>query len=197
MECAVVQRLGPDVLDEEKEIGDLAVWNVSTAKPGNGVDMLRDGKEDTYWQSDGGQPHRITLHFQRQVTVSKVAMQMDYRLDESYTPRYFRILCGSRWSDVKNVRNNEVVKPQGWVIVPLKDHEGGGEDGNNNDKKKIRKGVNALILQIEILSNHQNGRDSHVRQLHVFGPREEGSSGVWTNDVGWSTVDATMYSTVR
>lgn len=35
---------------DEREIGRLAVWSVSTAKPGNGVDLMRDGNLDTYWQ---------------------------------------------------------------------------------------------------------------------------------------------------
>ena len=44
-----------------REIGEEAVWSLSTAKPGNGVDQLRDGSPDTYWQSDGGQPHLINV----------------------------------------------------------------------------------------------------------------------------------------
>lgn len=36
--------------DDSQEIGDLAVWSVSSAKPGNGVELLRDGKTDTFWQ---------------------------------------------------------------------------------------------------------------------------------------------------
>ena len=51
------------------EIGGQAVWSVTTAKAGNGVDLLRDNKEDTYWQSDGPQPHLISVQFQRKVTV--------------------------------------------------------------------------------------------------------------------------------
>lgn len=35
---------------EEREIGDQAVWSLSTAKPGNGVEQLRDDNSDTYWQ---------------------------------------------------------------------------------------------------------------------------------------------------
>lgn len=49
------------------EIGQQAVWTVTSAKPGNGVDMLRDNKEDTYWQSDGAQPHLVNIQFQRKV----------------------------------------------------------------------------------------------------------------------------------
>lgn len=33
-----------------REIGALAAWSVTSAKPGNGVELLRDGSTDTYWQ---------------------------------------------------------------------------------------------------------------------------------------------------
>lgn len=33
-----------------KELGVLAAWSVTSAKPGNGVELLRDGSTDTYWQ---------------------------------------------------------------------------------------------------------------------------------------------------
>ena len=36
-----------------REIGDQAVWSLSSAKSGNGVDQLRDGQVATFWQSDG------------------------------------------------------------------------------------------------------------------------------------------------
>jgi len=39
----------PDRLDL-REIGSLAVWSLSTAKPGNGVEQLRDDNLDSYWQ---------------------------------------------------------------------------------------------------------------------------------------------------
>jgi len=36
-------------------------------QPGNGVDLLRDGRSDTFWQSDGTQPHLINIQFQNKV----------------------------------------------------------------------------------------------------------------------------------
>lgn len=35
---------------DDCEIGGLAVWSLSTAKPGNGVEQLRDDNTETYWQ---------------------------------------------------------------------------------------------------------------------------------------------------
>ncbi len=52
---------------ETREIGSLAVWSVSSAKPGNGVELLRDNNTDTYWQSDGMQPHMVSIQFQHKV----------------------------------------------------------------------------------------------------------------------------------
>jgi len=48
------------------EIGEDAVWTLSTAKAGNGVQQLRDNNMQTFWQSDGLQPHLITLEFNKQ-----------------------------------------------------------------------------------------------------------------------------------
>jgi hypothetical protein len=41
---------------EEREIGAMAVWSLSTAKPGNGVEQLRDDNIETYWQCVPGHP---------------------------------------------------------------------------------------------------------------------------------------------
>ena len=63
----MVAALQPDT--SSREIGRLAVWSVTSAKPGNGVELLRDGREDTYWQSDGAQPHLVNVQFQKLVGV--------------------------------------------------------------------------------------------------------------------------------
>jgi anaphase-promoting complex subunit 10 len=38
------------VANSMRELGNLAAWSVTSAKPGNGVELLRDGSTDTYWQ---------------------------------------------------------------------------------------------------------------------------------------------------
>ena len=82
---------------DSREVGRLGVWSVTTAKPGNGVELLRDGRDDTYWQSDGAQPHLVNIQFQRKVFLKEVAVQLDFKLDESYTPTKMsvsRLLAG-------------------------------------------------------------------------------------------------------
>ena len=40
-----------DAAGGRREVGDQdQVWSLSTAKPGNGVEQLRDGDLETYWQ---------------------------------------------------------------------------------------------------------------------------------------------------
>lgn len=56
--------------------------------------------------------------------------------------------------------------------------------------------VSGLVLQIGILSNHQNGRDTHVRQVKVFGPRED-IAETFDSELSWTTAQGQMYATVR
>lgn len=87
--------------------------------------MLRDGREDTYWQSDGAQPHIVTLEFQKLVTLSGLALYIDYKLDESYTPQKISIRAGTRINDMKEVKSVELIEPHGWVLIPLTHHDTG------------------------------------------------------------------------
>ena len=48
---------------ELPEIGADGIWTVSSCKRGFGVKHLRDNDTQTYWQSDGNQPHKITCQF--------------------------------------------------------------------------------------------------------------------------------------
>ena len=50
------------------------------------MEQLCDGSLDTYWQSDGPQPHLINIEFRRKMTVQDIYIYADYKADESYTP---------------------------------------------------------------------------------------------------------------
>lgn len=69
-----------------REVGCQAVWSLSSCKPGFGVEQLRDNCLETYWQSDGPQPHLVNVQFRRKTTIQDVCIYADYKLDESYTP---------------------------------------------------------------------------------------------------------------
>lgn len=76
---------------------------------GLGVYQLLDDRSDTYCmfffnmliikllkgQSDGLQPHTITIEFQRKTDISFVVIYLDYKADESYTPSKIQVQSGS------------------------------------------------------------------------------------------------------
>ncbi|UYV79952.1 ANAPC10 [Cordylochernes scorpioides] len=170
-----------DPLKEEREgkvreIGGQAVWSLSSCKPdknmvsgnkqyarglrvimdcvvaGFGVEQLRDNCLETYWQSDGPQPHLVNIQFRKKTTVKDVCIYADYKLDESYTPNRIAIRCGTNFSDLRDVEMVELNEPSGWVVIPLKGP------------------VQTFLVQIAVLSNHQNGRDTHMRQIKIHSP---------------------------
>ncbi|GAB9462801.1 hypothetical protein Gpo141_00000284 [Globisporangium polare] len=147
--------------DARREVGDEAVWSLSTAKPGNGVDQLRDNNVDTYWQSDGSQPHLINIQFHKKMTLKEVALYLDYKLDESYTPKKISIRCGSTVHDLKEIHAQSIAEPNGWVTIPL-------SVSNGEEETPLR----TFFLQVAIIAMHQNGRDTHIRQVKIYAPRE-------------------------
>lgn len=162
-----------DVPPDQRELGHLAVWTVTSAKAGNGVDMLRDGREDTFWQSDGVQPHLVDIRFQKKVRVSSVKLLLNHRLDESYTPRVVCVRGGSGHADLRTLKQVEMEEPQGWVELSWADGaDGGGTDDGAPPAPKL------FMLQIMILANHQNGKDTHLRAVQIYGPGEEQGAGI-------------------
>ncbi|KAH9848426.1 anaphase-promoting complex subunit 10 [Lenzites betulinus] len=148
-------------------IGHLAKWSVSSFKFGFGPECLTDDDPDTFWHSsssDGPQPHFITIEFPRKVSVQKLAVQLCYPLDDSYTPANMCIRAGTGPVDMQDLRIVSLDKPNGWVtfdvcLEPNEDGEG-------------LKPIDLHVLQILIMNNHMNGKDTHVRGVMVLGPLE-------------------------
>ncbi|ETV76659.1 hypothetical protein H257_09146 [Aphanomyces astaci] len=150
---------------EKREIGDEAVWTLSSAKQGNGVQQLRDDNLDTYWQSDGAQPHLINIQFHKKTTVQEVALYLDYKLDESYTPKTITVRTGTTFHDLVDVLTHTTTEPTGWVTIPLSCQP---TDLSMLSEQPLR----TFFLQLAVTGMHQNGRDTHIRQVKVFAPRQ-------------------------
>ncbi|XP_043341271.1 anaphase-promoting complex subunit 10 isoform X1 [Cervus elaphus] len=163
-----------------REIGSQAVWSLSSCKPGFGVDQLRDDNLETYWQSDGSQPHLVNIQFRRKTTVKTLCIYADYKSDESYTPSKISVRVGNNFHNLQEIRQLELVEPSGWIHVPLTD----------NHKKPTR----TFMIQIAVLANHQNGRDTHMRQIKIYTPVEESSIGKFPR---CTTIDFMMYRSIR
>ena len=196
---------------------------MTSCKPGNGVHLLRDNNIETYWQSDGAQPHLVNVQFQRKVKLCELALYTDFRKDESYTPSKITIRAGNSVEDLKDIKTIELQEPQGWVVVPLmnmtvvnqrncnrdkkrkgpklwdEDEDEEMDHANtagqslmppeSNDSRKVSSRQNLLdpihaapvhypvplrchMIQLAVIANHQNGRDTHLRQIKIYGPRQ-------------------------
>ncbi|TGZ83356.1 APC10-domain-containing protein [Ascodesmis nigricans] len=162
----------PSSLRGLKEIGNLASWTVSTAKPGNSIPQLRSDDTNEFWQSDGPQPHYINIHFAKRVRIAKIRMYLDFENDESYTPTRMQLVAGTGYHDLSDVAKVELERPCGWIDIPL--GEGVHEDGE----------LRTWLVQLQILSNHQNGKDTHIRGLQVFAREVSGGE---RGGVGWTS----------
>ncbi len=208
--------------DTGEQLRDLthdAVWTVSTAKAGNGVDALLDGSTSTYWQSDGVQPHTITASFRAKRSLTSVMLYLNYATDESYTPAVVSIRAGSNRQDLRTVRSaEEFHSPEGWVRIPLRE-SGGSEDDDEDDddaesdedeqrralraerrRRRERRQtsrdhnpIRAHMIQVVVHCNHQNGRDSHVRMIKVLGPSRQVALG----GAKFSSREFQAYTTIR
>lgn len=165
------------------------------------MEQLRDNCMDTYWQSDGQLPHLVNIQFQRKTTINQIYIYTDYKLDESYTPSKISIRSGTHFNDLQEIEIVELNEPAGlsmlqsiwgrythssdfigWVVIPIEDIR----------EQPIR----TFMIQIAVISNHQNGRDTHMRQIKIHSPIE-GRNYLLEEYGPFSTLEFQQYRTLR
>ncbi|KRX26329.1 Anaphase-promoting complex subunit 10, partial [Trichinella nelsoni] len=146
------------------DISDEAAWVVSSYKRGHSVPALRDPSLQTYWQTNGPLPHLLTLYFNRLTFISHLCIYVDTDVDGSYTPKTLSIRRGTQLCDMVENVVAHLVNYKGWAVIPL--------------CARGRNFVSGFILQIAILANNLNGRDSCIRQVKIFGPKFEWKSEI-------------------
>ena len=155
-----------------KEISSLASWTVSSSKPGCGVAALRSPDTAQFWQSDGPQPHYLSIHFFKLVSIVRMRIHLDFENDESYTPTKMQFWAGMGVHDLQEFAEMTFDKPRGWIDVdfskvgPVTD---GADEAAGDDVDWTRRPVlRAFLVQVRIIENHQNGKDTHLRGLQIF-----------------------------
>ena len=111
-----------------------------------------------------------------------VSIFTDYKSDESYTPNKISVRVGNDFHDLKQIDMVELDEPHGWMNIELK-----------ADDHCIR----TFMIQLAILGNHQNGRDTHIRQIKVFAPNKERKDISMPNSTQLSSIELSMYSRFR
>ena len=51
--------------------------------------------------------------------VQELALYLDYRLDESYTPKHISVRAGNSFTDMTEIHTQELDEPHGWTRIPL------------------------------------------------------------------------------
>ncbi len=98
-----------------------------------------------------------------------------------FTSFRISIRAGNHFNDLTEVELVELkTEPSGWIIVPLKDlHE---------------QPIRTFMLQIAVLSNYQNGRDTHMRQIKVHSPVQDVTVAKRPN---FTSVDMAQFAVIR
>jgi anaphase-promoting complex subunit 10 len=193
MDLEVAPEHDPDVTigtlecGDMREVGKEAVFTISTAKIGNGVEQLRDGNLETFWQSDGTAPHLINIQFPHKMSISKVCLYMDFTVDESYTSKKITIRSGTTTHDLVDISAIELHKPVGWCQIRLRGRNGVVDADRETE---LDQPLRTHMLQIRVMSMHQGGKDTHIRQVSIYGPRP-------TAPTVFSTIDMQQFSTIR
>lgn len=136
-----------------RDIASECCLAVSSAKSGCGVSRLIDGSTETFWQSDGPQPHAVHIELRQKTRVVALAIYVCYQSDESYTPFRLRVLAGSHPNALREICTREVDQPSAWIIFDMRDGTRPPPPVHN--------------MQLLVLQNHHSGRDTHIRRLKV------------------------------
>ena len=189
-----------------RDISSLATWTLSSSKPGCALPQLRHPSPSHFWQSDGPQPHTLTLHFFKLVAIVKIRVYLDFDLDESYTPTKMMFFAGmsegglvefATWEVQEQVdpdtgeTTSGVENVRGWIDISLrgvggqhprtpKDALSVDEEHSDDDAMQAATGgdvLKCMVIQVRICENHQNGKDTHVRGFQVFAKDDNAGKG--------------------
>ena len=99
---------------------------------------------------------------------------LDFESDESYTPTKIQFLAGMGVHDIQEFAEMSFEQPTGWFDVdftnvgPVE-----AEDEEEDDQPRAidwskQPLLRAFLVQVRILENHQNGKDTHLRSVQLF-----------------------------
>ena len=153
----------------------------------------------------------INIQFVRKVDLVKVCFYVDFATDESSTPKKITIRAGACLHSLVNISVVDLHEPMGWVSVAVRALDELNPSSEEKDEdEQGGKPLRCFFLQLKITSMHQNGRDTHLRQVKVFGRKRNnsfqegnllnslsGKSGLKSNIPHSFSVDMTQFSGLR
>ena len=171
----------------KREIGDEGIWSLSSCKIGNGIEQLREDNLSTFWQSDDVQPHFILIQFPKKMRINEIWLYLDYKTDESYTPSKISVRIENSFNEIVEAKVVDFEEPVGWFSISLEE--------KNSEGVTIKPYIKTMTVQIVILQNTHNGRDTHIRNVKIFSPRENKSFDLTFPN--FESSDYTQFETLR
>jgi anaphase-promoting complex subunit 10 len=100
------------------------------------------------------------------VKIVRLRIYLDFGLDESYTPTNMVFAAGTGEHDLVQFAEWKGAEPRGWMDIGLENCEPEvGGDGSGV--------LRCMCLQVRVLENHQNGKDTHIRGVQIFARDEK------------------------
>ena len=87
--------------------------------------------------------------------------------------------------ELVEIHAKELVEPNGWIRIPLYTIENGevlcaknfGQLADRATLNLQHRPLRTFFIQIAVLAMHQNGRDTHIRQVKIYSPRKSNIFG--------------------
>lgn len=104
---------------------------------------------------------------------------LDFEHDESYTPTKIQFFAGMGAHDLQEFSEMKLEEPTGWIEVDFSNV--GPMEKNDDDSSMELRGetdwskrpvLRAMLVQVKIMENHQNGKDTHLRSVQIFAQDE-------------------------
>lgn len=122
---------------------------LSSSKNENGLQELLSPDLNEYWHTDDNLPHCISITFQKRTFVDHIQLYCNYIKDDSYTPEIIQLWTGIIRERIMFERELDLSQPGGYIDLEVKKE--------------------CFYIKLLIKMNHQEGRDSRIRHIRVFG----------------------------
>ncbi|CCD26890.1 anaphase promoting complex subunit DOC1 NDAI_0I03220 [Naumovozyma dairenensis CBS 421] len=150
---------------EEKEdttdVTHLAYWKPSSTKVNFPIENALNHDPNSYWQSDGKQPHRMDIYFSKFMNLKYLAFYLSQFQDESYTPREIKIYYGNGPNDCRLFVHVIIQSVNGWFLIPT-------DTARCVDMEVTVTELNCRFLRFEFPFNFEHGKDTHLRGMKIL-----------------------------
>lgn len=148
------------LMEDLTNISNLAYWKASSYKTSNPIENVINDDPESYWQSDGSQPHIVDIYFSKRIELALLAVFFGFEIDESYSPKVVKLYVGDSISDLIYYEEWYIGKVTQWYIRKFPSLE--DTDGEQNIPIKCH------VLRLVFPVNHDNGKDTHLRGVRIF-----------------------------